>query len=273
MKAFIKKFIPSPLLKLLRKSNTAENSFAPRFDPLKHKGDDVKCNICGATYSTFGTFGIVPRHNAYCFNCGSLERHRILWKFLNEETGFLKSGNIRLLHIAPEKSFYHLFDDNPQIEYTAADLNPENYKNYGLSKVVESDITNLPFEENSFDLIICNHVLEHIPDDIKAMKELFRVMKTGGTGIFMIPINCHPKPSGFDDEVTYEDFTINTGEGRLKAFGQDDHVRVYGNDYAIRLRSVGFNYYEFDYTERLSAEDLFRLGISNGDVVQYCTKS
>ncbi|RYE23660.1 MAG: SAM-dependent methyltransferase, partial [Sphingobacteriales bacterium] len=207
-----------------------------------------------------------------CWSCKALERHRILWKYLKEESDFLKR-HLRLLHIAPEPWFYPYFEKNPATEYYPGDLEPEGYWQNGQTAVVKTDLTQLQYVDNFFDLIIANHVLEHIPNDIKAMSEMYRVLKKGGTAIFMTPIFYHPRPLGYDTSRTYEDFSITTEEGRLKAFGQSDHVRVYGTDFKDRVESVGFTYKEFNHVGKLSKKELYRYGMETGDAVQYGLKS
>ena len=114
------------------------------------------------------------------------------------------------------------------------------------------DITDIPFEKDTFDFILCNHVLEHVPDDKLAMSELYRVMKKGGNGIFQVPID-------YGRATTYEDWTITTPEERKKAFGQHDHVRWYGQDYKLRLHEAGFSVHEDDFVKKFSSEDIYKI--------------
>jgi SAM-dependent methyltransferase len=230
------------------------------------QGDRVVCAICNSKFNEFGKFGLIPRKNAMCHTCGSLERHRLLWIYLNEKTDLFK-GNTkkRLLHFAPEKVFYDIFSKNQNIEYYPCDLSPENYAYGGSSEVKKVDITDIPFEENYFDVIICNHVLEHIPDDARAMSELFRVLKKYGWAILQVPIDYNRK-------TTYEDFSITTPEGREKAFGQNDHVRWYGRDYKERINNAGFIVNEDDFVKTFSPEALFRYGLNSSELVYLCKK-
>jgi SAM-dependent methyltransferase len=272
MKDIIKSLIPFSWLNLYRfyTGKAIELKYPV---PSQFKGDKVQCNMCGAKFKAFGPFGLAQRENALCFKCGSLERHRILWKFINEEINLFDRRRIKLLHFAPESFYYEVFDKEPNIEYYPGDLFPEIYKFKGKAQVERIDVTDLQFECDFFDVIICNHVLEHIPDDKKAMEELFRVLKPGGIGIFMVPLNSPKKPEEYDDYITYEDFSITSKEGREKAFGQHDHVRVYGNDFKVRLKNVGFIYNEVDYLKKLTKEELFSYGFANEcDLVPYCTK-
>lgn len=196
----------------------------------------------------------------------SLERHRLLWKYLNKKTNFFNTGKtIRLLHFAPEKQFYDIFSRNKNIEYIPCDLFPEYYNFQGEVKIAKVDITNIPFANGYFDVVLCNHVLEHIPDDRLAMSELFRVMKKGAWAILQVPID-------YNRETTYEDFSITTPEGRELAFGQNDHVRWYGRDYKERLTETGFKVTEDDYVKTFSPEDLFHYGLLASELIYYCEK-
>lgn len=230
-------------------------------------GDAVVCPICKATYSLFGHYGLEQRENARCHNCGSLERDRLIFLFLKEKLAFFKnnSSKIRVLHFAPEKPFYQLFTNLNQIDYTPCDLFPEIYPYKGETRITKVDITQIPFEDNSFDFILCNHVLEHVIDDRKAMKELVRVLNKNGNGIFQVPID-------YQRETTYEDFSITTPKEREKAFGQDDHVRWYGKDYVLRLQDAGFKVNEDDFITNFSKEELFKYGLTPKELIYHCKK-
>lgn len=260
MKQVIKSFLPHKLnLFLFKLKKEIKNV-------IEDKKKKVECPLCKSKFEKFDSFGLVERENARCSKCGSLERHRLLWKYVNDKHFFknIKSG-FRVLHFAPEALFYNYFDSHNKIEYIPCDLFPENYTFNGNSKVVKVDITNIPFEDNYFDFIICNHVLEHIPDDTLAMNELLRVMKVGGNGVFQVPID-------YERETTYEDFSITTPEEREKAFGQYDHVRWYGRDYKERLASVGFKVNEDAYVKRFSKRALFKYGLMYKELIYHCSK-
>ncbi|PZR22719.1 MAG: SAM-dependent methyltransferase, partial [Flavobacterium psychrophilum] len=164
----------------------------------------------------------------------------------------------KVLHFAPEQAFYKLFRNQKNLDYTTTDL-------YSPLADVKADICNLPFEDNSYDLILCNHVLEHIPDDTKAMQELYRVMKPGGMGIFQIP-------QDLTRETTFEDNTITDPKERARIFGQYDHVRVYGRDFFDKLRSIGFRVIEEDYTKKLTPEEVERYCLAKGEIIPVCYK-
>jgi SAM-dependent methyltransferase len=187
----------------------------------------------------------------------SLERHRLLWLYLKNETDFFTSEK-RVLHFAPEQAFYKRFRKMKNLEYVTTDLNSP------LADV-KADICNLPFNNNSFDVILCNHVLEHIPDDSKAMQELYRVMKPGGWGIFQIP-------QDLNREVTFEDNSITDKKERAEIFGQYDHVRIYGRDYFDKLRSVGFKVTEVDYTKQLKEIDVKKYALAQGEIIPLVRK-
>jgi len=257
MKKLIKKVTPDLII-------NKYHNFKKKISKVIFSGKNVICPICKSKFRIFSPY--LDRKNARCLNCGSLERHRLLWNYLNERTDiFSNQGTLKLLHFAPEKLFYNIFSKNKQIEYFPCDLFPERFAYEDNRQPIKADITSIPFEENFFDIVICNHVLEHIIDDRLAMSELFRVMKKGGWGIFQVPID-------YNRENTYEDFTITSPEGRKKAFGLREHVRWYGRDYKNRLASVGFKVKEDDYVFQLSSEEIKKYGLDSSEFIYYCTK-
>lgn len=181
----------------------------------------------------------------------------MLWLYLKNETEFF-SIPIKLLHFAPEQAFYNRFKKLDNLDYTTTDLNSP------LADV-KADICNLPFSDNSFDVILCNHVLEHIPNDTKAMQELYRILKPGGWGIFQIP-------QDLKRETTFEDDTIIDKKERARIFGQYDHVRIYGRDYFDKLRSIGFTVEEVDYTNTLPKEDVEKYRLAKGEIIPVVRK-
>lgn len=187
----------------------------------------------------------------------SLERHRLLWLYLQNETRFFKS-NFKLLHFAPEQAFHKRFQKLKNIEYTTTDLNSPIAD-------VKADICDLPFDDNSYDVILCNHVLEHIPNDTKAMEELYRVLKPGGWGIFQIP-------QDLKRDKTFEDDSITDKKERAKIFGQYDHVRIYGRDYFNKLRNIGFTVEEIDYTSLLSMDEVNKYRLAKGEIIPLVKK-
>lgn len=226
------------------------------------KGKNVECPCCGSTFVTFLPAGIQKRPNAACLKCGSLERHRNLALFFKEHPELFKNNN-RLLHAAPEKIFSQYFKSRSDLEYVSIDLNPDAY---GYAQgTIAMDLTDLKFEENSFDIIICSHVLEHIPNDAKAMSEMFRVLKPGGWAIINVPVHQ-------DRETTFEDVSINDPEKQLALFGQPDHVRIYGKDYVDRLKKAGFNVEIIQWPLHYNHNTRFKYGLKENELIYLCRK-
>ncbi len=214
---------------------------------LYFKGNQFTDPIDGSSYRKFLPYGYQNlRQNALCPGTLSLERHRLLWLYLDRKTSFL-TDSIRVLHVAPEQVFYKKFKSFSHWDYTTTDL-------HSPLADVKADICALPFEDNSYDLILCNHVLEHIPNDLKAMKELYRVLKPRGTAILQVPLEE-------DRENTFEDDSITDQQERTRIFGQYDHVRVYGQDYYNRLQKAGFKATPVDYIKEVTEGDIKRFAL------------
>ena len=224
------------------------------------KGNKFTDPIDGKSFRKFLPYGYgKQRENALSPSTLSLERHRLMWLFLRDDTDFFTSKEkIKTLHIAPEQCFLDLFRKQTNLEYITSDLESPIAD-------VKADICNLPFDDNSFNVVFCNHVLEHIMDDTKAMQELYRVLKKGGFGIFQIP-------QDLSREKTFEDNTITNRRERAEIFGQYDHVRVYGRDYFNKLRSVGFEVDEIDYTKKITREKLERYCLMKNEILPVCYK-
>ena len=243
--------IPRPLL-------IKASYLAKPFLVASLKGDKYTDPIDGKSFSKFLPYGYEQqRENVLSPSTLSLERHRLLWLYLKNKTDFFTSKK-SVLHFAPEQAFYKRFRSLPNIEYTTTDLNSP------LADV-KADICNLPFKNNQYDFILCNHVLEHIPDDTKAMQELYRILKPNGIAILQIP-------QDLSRAHTFEDDTITDPKERAKIFGQYDHVRIYGRDYFDKLRKIGFIVTEADYTEELSTEEIDRYRLSKGEIIPVCIK-
>jgi SAM-dependent methyltransferase len=163
-----------------------------------------------------------------------------MWLYLKERTGFFKE-NYKVLHIAPEQCFLKKFRKLENLDYKTADLESP------LADYL-CDVQDMPFDDASYDVVICNHVLEHVPDDEKAMKEILRILKPGGFSILQVPAD-------FNRDTTFEDNTITNKEERTRIFGQYDHVRIYGKDYPERLRNTGFVIDEPDFINDFSSEE------------------
>lgn len=233
---------------------------------IKLRGDNVHCVCCGGRFLTFLPYGLIKRANAKCPNCGSLERHRLIWHYLINRTDLLQSDNVlRLLHVAPEKVFYNKFAENSKIGYVPCAKFGEGYRDVYPEKTIDVDITDIKFADNSFDVIFCSHVLEHVPEDIKAMKEFYRVLKPGGWAILQVPLDKNR-------HKTYEDFSIVDSKERERAFGQHDHVRIYGTDYMERLILAGFAVNKTSYTDEFTPNEIFQNGFLNGEEIFMCTK-
>ncbi len=225
---------------------------------LSLKGNNVTDPIDGKSFSKFLPYGYEQqRENVLSPSTLSLERHRLLWLYLKNETSFFRH-DLKVLHFAPEQAFYKRFRNLPNLDYTTTDLNSP------LADV-KADICNLPFKDNAYDFILCNHVLEHIPNDKRAMQELYRILKPGGTAILQIP-------QDLNRETTFEDDTITDPKERAKIFGQYDHVRVYGRDFFDTLRAVGFTVEEVDYTSKLSTEAIEKYRLAKGEIIPVCRK-
>ncbi len=222
------------------------------------KGNKFTDPIDGKSFRKLLPYGYgIQRLNALSPGTLSLERHRLLWLYLKNETDFFTASK-KVLHIAPEQCFLDIFKKQQNLTYTTADL-------FSPLADVKADVCDLPFEDTTFDVVFCNHVLEHIVDDHKAMSELYRVLKPGGMGIFQIP-------QDLSLETTYEDFSITSEEERKKHFGQYDHVRIYGKDYFDRLRSVGFTVNEINYSATIESDLVTKFCLVPGEILPVCFK-
>jgi SAM-dependent methyltransferase len=195
-----------------------------RLRSLLFHGDAVHCPCCGGRFSRFLHVGSPPRAAA-CPRCDSRERQRLLHLYLRERTNLFQD-RLRVLHIAPEDCLQPILRHSRNLEYLSADVSPG-------SAMVSMDIMHMSFANASFDVILCSHVLEHVADDRRAMRELHRVLKPGGWAILQVPVD----PARAQ---TFEDPSVSSPEERARLFGQSDHVRVYGRDYEMRLREAGF---------------------------------
>ena len=222
------------------------------------KGKTFTDPIDGKGFRKFLPYGYeTQRANVLSPSTLSLERHRLLWLYLKNETDFFTADK-KVLHFAPEQCFLKRFRALKNLDYTTTDLESPIAD-------VKADICDLPFEVSSYDIIFCNHVLEHIPDDTKAMQELYRVLKKGGMAILQIP-------QDMSRDSTFEDDSITDRKERAKIFGQYDHVRIYGKDYFDKLRSVGFKVDEVDYTSKLTEEEITKYCLTRGEILPVCYK-
>jgi SAM-dependent methyltransferase len=218
-------------------------------------GNRVECPCCGGRFRRFGPEGKNP--HAKCPRCGSLPRHRLLWLWLQDRTNLL-SDQLRLLHVAPERALQRRFARLPNLAYLSADLDSPFAD-------IRLDVTDIEFDDSTFDVIVCNHVLEHVPDDRKAMRELQRVLKPDGWAVLLIPWDRNRA-------VTYEDWTVVEPAERERVFGQDDHVRIYGRDYVERLTDAGFAVSVERYDEELDDERIALYGLPAEEIF-HCRKA
>ena len=245
MKSILKKIINS-FLPYQHRYRIKEN-FKRSIRKIRDFGFTYKCPMCNSSIKKMLPFGYdFPvlkeksvigggyRLNARCPVCYSVDRERLLYLYLNHKTSLFKTKTkTTLLHVAPERSLSAIIKQHSHIDYLTADL-------LSNEVMVNMDITNINYPDDYFDTVICNHVLEHIIDDIKAMRELYRVLKPNGWGILQVPISRTLA-------ATYEDSSIVTPEERENQFGQSDHVRIYASDYLDRLKDAGFQVEEFNW--------------------------
>ncbi|MCT4580903.1 MAG: class I SAM-dependent methyltransferase [Flavobacteriales bacterium] len=229
------------------------------FAPVIFKGDNVECPVCEKKFKKFLPYGYNEhqRDNVLCPYDLTLERHRLMWVYLKTKSNFF-TDNLKVMHIAPEQCFYKTFRNQKNIDYTTGDLESP------LADL-HFDLHNIPLEDNQYDVIFCNHVMEHVDNDVQCMKELLRIMKPGGWGIFQVPIDT-------SRDTTYEDPSITDPKEREKHFGQYDHVRLYGSNYPNVLRSAGFEVEEYDFTKELDEETYQRYRFQKGEMLYIVRK-
>lgn len=223
---------------------------------LGYLGRGRECPICGARRRKFLPYGYVTsREDALCPRCLSLERHRLIWLWLERHSNLFAS-HPHILHIAPEVSLMRHFKRHYK-EYK------ERYVTADLESPLADmhfDVQHIPLEARSIDVVICNHLLEHVEDDRVALAELYRILKPGGWGIMLVPEDR-------SRATTFEDDTITDAKERTRLFGQYDHRRVYGRDYDERLAEAGFVVERIAVTDLLSHEERTRHAVGNDDLV------
>lgn len=230
------------------------------FAPLLYKGNKVTCPVCENSYRKFLSYGSykVHRENVLCPYDLTLERHRLMWLYLKNDTDFFTAESIKMMHIAPEQCFHKTFKKQKNLDYTTGDLeSPIADLHFDLHKV--------PLDDDQYDVIFCNHVLEHVEDDAQCMRELLRIMKPGGWGIFQVPVD-------YSREETYEDPSITDPLEREEKFWQKDHVRLYGKDYSKKLAAAGFEVDVVDYKDKISKELFEKYRLDPQELLYVCRK-
>jgi SAM-dependent methyltransferase len=246
--AFLIRFVPRKYLQLVGGTGLKLAGM------LLYRGNAVTCPVCDHSYRIFLPYGrINTRPNALCPHCLSLERHRLIYLYLKERTDFFTKEK-SVLHIAPEACFIDRFEKAHGSRYITADIESP------LAKV-KMDIHAIPFAENTFDVVLCNHVLEHVRDDIHAMGEIHRVLKPGGFAILQVPLFPPMQAE------TFEDNTVTDKRERERLFGQDDHVRKYGLDYTDRINRSGLIAIEEPFVNELPEEDRKKYGLMRGEIL------
>lgn len=227
--------------------------------PMLYKGDNVECPVCERSFSKFLSYGseVAHRENVLCPYDLTLERHRLMWLYLKDHSNFF-TDELKVLHIAPEQCFHKKFQQQKNLDYLTGDLE---------SPIADMhfDLHDIPLEDNRFDIVFCNHVMEHVNDAIQCMSELNRVMKPGGWGIMQVP-------QDFSRDTTYEDPSIITPEDREKHYWQKDHVRLFGKDYPDWLRKAGFVVTEFKKEDHYSKEQIERYRLSKEEILYIVSK-
>jgi SAM-dependent methyltransferase len=250
--SFLLNYLPRPLL--IRLSYPFK-----LVAPLLFKGDKVECPVCEKSFNKFLSYGskVAHRENVLCPYDLTLERHRLMWLYLKYHSNFM-SDQLNVLHIAPEQCFHGLFKKQTNLNYLTGDLE---------SPIADMhfDLHHIPLEDNRFDVVFCNHVLEHVDDALQCMKELHRVMKPGGWGIMQVP-------QDITRQETYEDTSITSPEEREKHYWQKDHVRLFGLDYPEWLKKAGFTVKEFKPTENYSKDQISRYRLQEGEVLYIVSK-
>jgi SAM-dependent methyltransferase len=240
-----------------------------RLRKVLYSGSNYECPFCGRTFGKFLPFGhysqtlldlkVVPpgfRENARCPDCGSIDRERHIYMYVDWRLGS-RERRLRMLHFSPERNLGRVLSSKPNIDYLSVNLTP--------TAMARMDITCLGLRDSSFDAIICSHVLEHVPRDEVALSELYRVLRPGGWAIVLSPISLTLA-------TTYEDPSVTTEEGRLQAFGQKDHVRIYGEDFVERLRDAGFDVIRWNLAAHSHREKSDRFGILRDERLFICEK-
>ncbi|MBD3201266.1 MAG: methyltransferase domain-containing protein [Candidatus Lokiarchaeota archaeon] len=228
------------------------------FGCIPFLGQGYYCPICEKHFRKFIEFSSSQHKFIICPRDGSRKRQRLIWLFLKKYTKLFKNS-LKLLYVAPVYCFDTRFKKMKNIDYYSIDL-------FSSNAMYKMDLTKLKFKSKSFDAVICNHVLEHIEDDILAIKEIYRVLKIDGWALITVPIDI-----GL--EKTFENKKIQTAQERLLFYGQKDHLRLYGKDFRERLDIVGFNVSQINFSEKLNNQSLSQCGLNEEEIIFYCKKN
>ncbi len=249
--------IPPRPVRLARRFRRQLLGKMPRFaKKLAFSGNRHYCPICRSHVRRFLSFGLKQRSDALCPICESLERHRLDWLFFERRTNLFDGSPKRMLHVAPEPSMEPRLRAVPELERVTADLRPGR-------AMVEMDIADIRYPDLSFDIVYCSHVLEHVPNDGKALRELHRVLRDDGWAVIQVP---------YAGEKTLEDPSVIDREGRRRLFGKADHVRLYGRDFEDRLREAGFEVDVVSCEDIIDPEEALQLRVPPKRVVFSCSK-
>lgn len=256
IKSLMKKLIPERYHALVRYIGATVLYF----------GFGFECPCCGGHLRKFFVYkflhshlslGIEPWISSLCPRCFSAERHRLLWLYLKDRTNFFKD-NLKVLHVSPMPLHQRRLEALPNLDYISADISSP-------LTMLNIDITDIPLPDDQFDYIICYHVFEHILDDEKAMRELFRVLKPGGKAMLEAAVDLNR-------DKTFEDPKVVSPEERQRVFGQEDHVRIYGSDYKDRLEKAGFVVKVDNYVQQLEDSVVRKYSLRRSDKIHICSK-
>lgn len=212
-------------------------------------GSGAHCPVCDSDIRGFLPWG--ERARAQCPVCGTMERHRLAWLFFRRRTDLMDGRPKRMLHIAPEPGVASRLSRVPGLDHVTGDLDPSHAD-------VRMDVTDIPFPDGHFDVVYCSHVLEHVPDDRRALAEFARVLAPGGWALVLVPVTA---------ERTVEDPTATSPEERRRLFGQHDHVRRYGPDVAKRFAEPGFTVTQHPRRDVANDAEAARLGLDVEDTL------
>lgn len=228
--------------------------------PLFFRGNAVHCPVCERSYSRFLGYGskVAHRDNVLCPGDLTLERHRLMWLYLRDFSPFFTAPLLRVLHIAPEQCFHEKFKKQANLNYLTADL---------VSPIADLhfDLHEIPLEDNKFDVVFCNHVMEHVENPLRCMQELYRVMDKGAWAIMQVP-------QDFNRASTYEDPNITSPEERERHFWQKDHVRLFGRDYPDYLKKAGFEVEEFHPNEKIGPNAIEKYRLQPSEILYIIRK-